>query len=181
MAEEWQGIRSAPSGSSNYVEGGVMGIQKEKLIAEIENFKTEILKIQVVKVWAESHSNSDPFKHVILEKEDCKVWWMEAQAHQLWETWLAAKAQAVPEGFVLVPQDMAKDTDRLNFLLGGDRYIRTVAQRDIQNEDYEKIGEHYLFTEVYWIDGWDYHENSSSQSERGAIDKAMIEVREPGQ
>jgi hypothetical protein len=97
MAEEWQGIRSAPSGSSNYVEGGVMDIQKEKLIAEIENFKTEILKIQVVKVWAESHSNSDPFKHVILEKEDCKVWWMEAQAHQLWETWLAAKAQAVPE------------------------------------------------------------------------------------
>jgi len=80
-----------------------------------------------------------------------------------------------------VLQDMAKDTDRLNFLLGGDRYIRTVAQRDIQNEDYEKIGEHYLFTEVYWIDGWDYHENSSSQSERGAIDKAMIEVREPGQ
>jgi len=74
-----------------------MDIQKEKLIAEIENFKTEILKIQVVKVWAESHSNSDPFKHVILEKEDCKVWWMEAQAHQLWETWLAAKAQAVPE------------------------------------------------------------------------------------
>ncbi|MEN3978214.1 hypothetical protein [Acinetobacter sp. CWB-B33] len=80
-----------------------MDIQKEKLIAEIENFKTEILKIQVVKVWAESHSNSDPFKHVILEKEDCKVWWMEAQAHQLWETWLAAKAQGVPEGFVLVP------------------------------------------------------------------------------
>lgn len=82
-----------------------MDIQKEKLIAEIENFKTEILKIQVVKVWAESHSNSDPFKHVILEKEDCKVWWMEAQAHQLWETWLAAKAQAVPEGFVLVKMD----------------------------------------------------------------------------
>ena len=86
-----------------------MDIKKEKLIAEIENFKTEILKIQVVKVWAESHSNSDPFKHVILEKEDCKVWWMEAQAHQLWETWLAAKAQAVPEGFVLVEKKNTED------------------------------------------------------------------------
>ncbi|MCW8040522.1 hypothetical protein [Acinetobacter entericus] len=86
-----------------------MNIQKEKLIAEIENFKTEILKIQVVKVWAESHSNSDPFKQVILEKEDCKVWWMEAQAHQLWETWLAAKAQAVPEGFVLVLREPTEE------------------------------------------------------------------------
>ena len=95
-----------------------------------------------------------------------------------WSAWLKAKAQAVPEGFVLVSQDKAKDTDRLNFLLGGDRYIRTVVHRDIQNEDFEKIGEHYLFTEVYWIDGWDYHENSSSQSERGAIDKAMIEAQE---
>ena len=80
------------------------------------------------------------------------------------------------EGFVLVPKDQAKDTERLNFLIGGNRYIRTVVKRDIQNEDYKKTGEHYLFTEVYWIDGWDYHENTSSQSERGAIDKAMIEA-----
>jgi hypothetical protein len=28
MAEEWQGIRSAPSGSGNYVEGGVMDINQ---------------------------------------------------------------------------------------------------------------------------------------------------------
>lgn len=101
-----------------------------------------------------------------------------------WAMWLRAKrdakAQAVPEGFVLVPEDKAKDTERLNFLLGDDRYIRTAVKRDIQNEDYEKIGEHYLFTEVYWIDGWDYHENTSSDTERGAIDKAIIEAQEQG-
>ncbi|WP_216076650.1 DUF7736 domain-containing protein [Acinetobacter cumulans] len=89
-----------------------------------------------------------------------------------------AKAQAVPEGFVLVSEDQAKDTERLNFLLGGNRYIRTIVQRDIQNEDYEKIGEHHLFTEVYWIDGWDYHENTSSDTERGSIDKAIFHAKE---
>jgi hypothetical protein len=82
------------------------------------------------------------------------------------------------EGFVLVPEDQAKDTERLNFLLGGADSIRTVVQRDIQNADYEVVGNHHLFTEVYWIDGWDYHENTSAQSERGAIDKAMIEAQE---
>lgn len=91
----------------------------------------------------------------------------------------AAKAQAVPEGFVLVPEDQAKDTDRLNFLLGGEKYIRTVIHRDIQNDEYEKIGEHFQLTEVFWIDGFDYWENTSSDSERGAIDKAMIEAQEP--
>lgn len=86
------------------------------------------------------------------------------------------KTHAVPEGFVLVSEDLAKDTERLNFLICGNKYIRTVVQRDIENDDYEKIGEHYLFTELHWIDGWDYHENTSSDTERGAIDKAMIEA-----
>lgn len=96
-----------------------------------------------------------------------------------WELWQAAKAQEVLEGFVLVSEDQAKDTDRLNFLLGGEKYIRTVTHRDIQNDEYEKIGEHFQLAEVFWIDGFDYWENTSSNSERGAIDKAMIEAREP--
>ena len=96
-----------------------------------------------------------------------------------WCTWQAAKAQAVPEGFVLVPEDQAKDTDRLNFLLGGEEYIRTVIHRDIQNDECEKIGEHFQLTEVFWIDGFYFLENTSSDSERGAIDKAMIEAQEP--
>lgn len=82
------------------------------------------------------------------------------------------------KGFVLVPEDQAKDTERLNYLLGDNRYIRTVVKRDKVDEDYNKLGEHYLFTEVYWIDGWDYNENSSSDTERGAIDKAIVEEQQ---
>lgn len=76
----------------------------EILKSEIERFKTESLKTHLVKVWADSYTNSDPFGYVILEKENNKVWWMKTQAHQLWEMWQAAKSKAVPEGFVLVPK-----------------------------------------------------------------------------
>ena len=104
--------------------------------------------------------------------------------------WQAAKAQAeksLLEQFEinnkLVEQieklkDQAKDTERLNFLLAGE-HIRTVVKRDIENDDYEVVGSHYLFTELYWIDGFDYYENTSAHSERDAIDKAMIEAQEP--
>ena len=98
-------------------------------------------------------------------------------AWEMWSSGQVAKAQ-VPEGFVLVSEDQAKDTDRLNFLLGGETYIRTVTHRDIQNDEYEKIGEHFQLTEVFWIDGFNYWENTSSNSERGAIDKAIIEAQE---
>ena len=44
-----------------------MDIQNQALIAEIERFKTESLKTHVVKVWADSYENSDPFSYVILK------------------------------------------------------------------------------------------------------------------
>ena len=76
----------------NFIEN----IQKQKLIAEIEKFKTESLKTHVVKVWADSYENSDPFSYVINE-ENNQVWWMKTQAHQLWEMWQAAKLEVGSE------------------------------------------------------------------------------------
>jgi|SRR5690606_7511752 len=88
--------RLCPCSVSKIKTGGVMDIQtKEALIAEIERFKTESLKIHIVKVWAESYTNTDAFDYVILEKENNKIWWMKAQAYQLWKMWKAA--QVVPE------------------------------------------------------------------------------------
>lgn len=78
-----------------------MDIQKnEALIAEIEQFKEQALKMHIVKVLADTYQNSDLFDHHI--DENGFVFWMKAQAWQLWVFWQAAKAQAVPEGFVLV-------------------------------------------------------------------------------
>lgn len=81
-----------------------MNIQKEReaLIAEIELFITECLKTHVVKCWAESYTNTDPFSYVFTNAGNNEIWWMKTQAHQLWEMWQAAKAKTVPEGFALV-------------------------------------------------------------------------------
>lgn len=84
-----------------------MEIQKERevLISEIEIFIAECLKTHVVKCWAESYTNTDPFSYVFTNAGNNEIWWMKTQAHQLWEMWKKAKAQAVTEGFVLVPKE----------------------------------------------------------------------------
>lgn len=143
-----------------FAQESVMEIQKEKIKQEFWN-------------WAKVEN-----PRVVEDAELGDVYAIQTLDH-MFMGFAAAKAQAVPEGFVLVPEDQAKDTDRLNFLLGGEKYIRTVIHRDIQNDEYEKIGEHFQLTEVFWIDGFDYWENTSSDSERGAIDKAMLEAQEP--
>ena len=84
-----------------------MDLQKEReaLIAEIEVFKAEMLKSYVIKAWADSYVNTDPFSYAIFEDENNKIWWMKAQTHEFWRIWQAAKARAIPDGFVVVPKE----------------------------------------------------------------------------
>jgi hypothetical protein len=77
--------------------------KREVLIAEIEQFKEAALKTHIVKVWADSYTNTNPFGYIFIE--DNKVWWMKTQAHQLWQMWQASKVAVIPEGFVLVPKE----------------------------------------------------------------------------
>ena len=74
---------------------------KEALITEINNFKKEALKMHIVEVLANTYEHSSLFDCNI--DVDGSVIWYKAQARQLWDFWKAAKAQAVPEGFVLLP------------------------------------------------------------------------------
>ena len=76
-------------------------IERKALITEIDHFINEAKKSYIVERWAVSYENSNPFSHTINDKNE--VWWMKAQARQLWEFWQAAKAHAIPEGFVLMP------------------------------------------------------------------------------
>ena len=88
--------------------GGVMDIQnKDAMIAEIEQFKEEALKMHIVQVLADTYERSSLFDHNI--NADGSVIWFKTQARQLWDFWQAAKAQAVPEGFVLVPKEPSAD------------------------------------------------------------------------
>jgi len=91
--------------------------------------------------------------------------------------WEASKNQTVPEGYVLVPEDQAKDTARLDFMLKESRVVSTDANYD---ENYDKTGEGFCVNEVYWIDGWDRLTETVHQTKREAIDKAMIVESESG-
>lgn len=157
-------------------EGVVLVSQKE---SNREAFEKEMLNSRYVA------GNISAFWDKKTQDYDIAI----TELRMAWHAWQAAKAQsekALLEQFEinnkLVEQieklkDQAKDTERLNFLLAGE-HIRTVVKRDIENDDYEVVGSHYLFTELYWIDGFDYYENTSAHSERDAIDKAMIEAQE---
>lgn len=68
---------------------------KEALIAEINCFKEEALKMHIVQVLADSYTNTSLFDYNI--DSDGSVIWYKAQARHLWDFWQAAKAQAVPE------------------------------------------------------------------------------------
>ena len=82
-----------------------MDIQnKEALIAEIEQFKEEALKMHIVQVLADSYTNTNLFDYNI--DSDGSVIWYKAQARQLWDFW---QAKAVPEGFVLMPIEPTRE------------------------------------------------------------------------
>ena len=75
-------------------------IEREALEGEIELFIEEAMKSYVVERWADSYQHTPPFDYVINDKNE--VWWMKAQAHQLWQFWQAAKAQAVPDTYTQI-------------------------------------------------------------------------------
>lgn len=78
--------------------------EKQALIAEIERFKEQALKMHIVQVLADTYERSSLFDYNI--DYDGSVIWYKAQARQLWDFWKAA--QAVPEGFVLVEKAKIK-------------------------------------------------------------------------
>jgi hypothetical protein len=67
--------------------------EKQALIAEIEQFKEEALKMHTVQVLADTYKHSSLFDYSL--DSDGSVIWYKAQARQLWDFWQAA--QAVPE------------------------------------------------------------------------------------
>lgn len=98
---------------------------KEALIAEIEQFKEEALKMHIVQVLADTYERSSLFDHNI--NADGSVIWFKTQARQLWDFWQAAKAQAVPESNALLSAAM----DAVQKLGSGDFVL---VQRVITDE-----------------------------------------------
>lgn len=100
-----------------------------------------------------------------------------AEINYGWDLWQKAKAQAVPDGYVLVTEDQAKDTSRLDFMLQENKVVTTDINVD---ENYERTGEGFCVNAVYWIDGWDRLTETVHQTKREAIDEAINVASESG-
>ncbi|BBR73880.1 hypothetical protein ACTZ9G_001776 [Acinetobacter baumannii] len=74
-----------------------------ELEAQIETFKKEAMELWFVPNLADTYKNKDLFIYSIIDGE---VFFMREQARQLWSFWNKAKAQAVPEGYCLVPKEI---------------------------------------------------------------------------
>lgn len=65
---------------------------------DIENFIAEFKKTFVYDMLSMSLKDEQLFEHVV---DDDGVLWFKEQTRQMWSMWQEAKAQAVPDGFVL--------------------------------------------------------------------------------
>lgn len=72
-------------------------INKDALLAEIQAFKDEALKMHLVQNLIDHCPDTDVFDHDI--SADGRVYWMKAQISQVWEFWQSAKASVIPEGY----------------------------------------------------------------------------------
>nr|WP_228289847.1 hypothetical protein [Acinetobacter pittii] len=75
--------------------------QRAVLMAEVKKFKKDCMELWFVPDLADSYKNSSLFEYLI---DDEEVIFMKEQARQLWTFWNKAKAQAVPDGYVLMPK-----------------------------------------------------------------------------
>lgn len=69
---------------------------------DTENFIAEFKKTFVYDMLSMSLKDEQLFEHVV---DDDGVLWFKEQTRQMWSMWQEAKAQAVPEGFVVVPKE----------------------------------------------------------------------------
>ncbi|EXC04131.1 hypothetical protein J506_0705 [Acinetobacter baumannii 625974] len=80
--------------------------EREVLEAQIEAFKKDCMELWFVPDLADSYTNTNLFDYVIMKDG---VFFMKEQARQLWDFWNKAKAQAVPEGFKIVPIELSEE------------------------------------------------------------------------
>lgn len=98
---------------------------------DIQNFITEFKKTFVYDLLSQTLTDEQLFEHAI---DGDGVTWFKEQMRQMWDLWQAAKAQAVPEGFVVVPKKptmkmihAGEDVRHSKFIVVGNIYKAMIA------------------------------------------------------
>ena len=73
---------------------------------DIQNFIAEFKKTFVYDLLSQTLTDEQLFGHAI---DGDGVTWFKEQMRQMWDLWQAAKAQAIPDGFVVVPKEPTQE------------------------------------------------------------------------
>ena len=74
---------------------------------DIQKFIERFKHTFVYELLSKTITDEQLFEHVI-DKDGAPIWFKD-QTRQMWFMWQAARAQAAPEGFVLVPKELSDE------------------------------------------------------------------------
>ena len=155
---------------------------------DIENFIAEFKKTFVYDMLSMSLKDEQLFEHVV---DDDGVFWFKEQTRQMWSMWQAAKTQAVPEGFVVVPRKSIEhwylDEGECLWMDEPDNWLCDMDVGDVQeveHKEYIVTESNTLYATKVWdgenqaVGSWEFF-NSKDDAEKAAeYCKAMIEAQE---
>ena len=155
---------------------------------DIENFIAEFKKTFVYDMLSMSLKDEQLFEHVV---DDDGVLWFKEQTRQMWSMWQAAKAQAIPDGFVVVPKKSIEhwylDEGECLWMDEPDNWLCDMDVGDVQeveHKEYIVTESNTLYATKVWdgenqaVGSWEFF-NSKDDAEKAAeYCKAMIEAQE---
>lgn len=155
---------------------------------DIENFIAEFKKTFVYDMLSMSLKDEQLFEHVV---DDDGVLWFKEQTRQMWSMWQAAKAQAIPDGFVVVPKKSIEhwylDEGEYLWMDEPDNWLCDMDVGDVQeveHKEYIVTESNTLYATKVWdgenqaVGSWEFF-NSKDDAEKAAeYCKAMIEAQE---
>jgi len=155
---------------------------------DIENFIAEFKKTFVYEILSQTLSDEQLFERVV---DGDAVLWFKEQTRQMWLMWEKAKAQAVPEGFVLVAKKSVEhwylDEGESLWMDEPDNWLCDMDVGDVQeveHKEYIVTESNTLYATKVWdgenqdVSSWEFF-NSKDDAEKAAeYCKAMIEAQE---
>ena len=122
---------------------------------DIENFIAEFKKTFVYDMLSMSLKDEQLFEHVV---DGDGVLWFKEQTRQMWSMWQAAKANAIPDGFVVVPRKSIEhwylDEGECLWMDEPDNWLCDMDVGDVQEVEHKE----YIVTEsntLYATKVWD--------------------------
>lgn len=155
---------------------------------DIENFIAEFKKTFVYDMLSMSLKDEQLFEHVV---DDDGVLWFKEQTRQMWSMWQAAKANAIPDGFVVVPRKSIEhwylDEGESLWMDEPDNWLCDMDVGDVQeveHKEYIVTESNTLYATKVWdaenqdVISWEFFSSKDDAGKAAEYCKAMIKAQE---